>query len=118
LTLVLSSFTLLLLQLTTMSSEDPILTISVAANLLKLHPRTLMLYEKSGLITPHRTVGSRRLFSLKDLERLQFVKYLSQKQGVNLTGVKIILQTLELAQKKGLRLKRILFPSYRPQALI
>lgn len=101
-----------------MSSEDPILTISVAANLLKLHPRTLMLYEKSGLITPHRTGTQRRLFSIKDLERLQFVKYLTQKEGVNLHGVRIILEAIELSQKNGLKLKRPLFPSFRPQALI
>ena len=101
-----------------MSSEDPILTISVAANLLKLHPRTLMLYEKSGLITPHRTSTSRRLFSIKDLEKLQFVKYLTQKEGVNLRGVRIILEAIDFAQKNGLKLKRPLFPSFRSQALI
>lgn len=100
-----------------MSSEDPILTISVAANLLRLHPRTLMLYEKSGLITPHRTSTSRRLFSLKDLEKLQFIKYLTRKEGVNLTGVKIILEAISLAEKEGVGLRKALFPAFKPRPL-
>ena len=101
-----------------MNSEKPILTISVAATLLGLHPRTLMLYESAGFITPHRTKTQRRMFSIKDLEHLQFIKYLTQQNGVNLHGVKIILEALSLAEKEGVNLKKLLFPSFKPKLLI
>ena len=101
-----------------MASNDPILTISVAASLLKLHPRTLMLYEQAGLITPHRTGTNRRLFSIADLENLQFIKYLTQKEGVNLKGVKILLEAIFLAEKEGVNLKKLLFPGFKPKRLI
>ena len=99
------------------STEAPLLTISVAADLLKLHPRTLMLYERAGFITPHRTGTNRRMFSFKDLEHLQFIKYLTHQQGVNLHGVKFILEALSLAEKEGLNLKKLLFPSFKPTHL-
>ncbi len=101
-----------------MSTDKPILTISVAANLLKLHPRTLMLYERAGLISPHRTGSKRRLFSIEDLKRLQFIKYLTQKQGVNLQGVKITLEAIEIAEQKGIKLRRRLFPAFKLKKLI
>lgn len=101
-----------------MNSEKPILTISVAATLLGLHPRTLMLYESAGFITPHRTKTQRRMFSIKDLEHLQFIKYLTQQNGVNLHGVKFILEALSLAEKEGVNLKKLLFPSFKPKLLI
>ena len=101
-----------------MSTKEAILTISVAAGLLKLHPRTLMLYEHSGLITPFRTSTKRRLFSIDDLENLQFIKYLTRKVGVNLSGVKVVLEAISLAQRNGLRLKKLLFPEFKPQKLI
>lgn len=101
-----------------MNSNEPILTISVASNLLDLHPRTLMLYEKAGLISPHRTKTQRRLFSKNDLEELQFIKYLTQKEGVNLRGVKVLLEAIKLAEKEGLKLKKILFPSFKAKKLV
>lgn len=101
-----------------MSSEKPILTISVAATLLGLHPRTLMLYESAGFVTPHRTGTQRRMFSMLDLEHLQFIKYLTQENGVNLRGVKLILEALSLAQKEGVNLKKLLFPSFKSKLLV
>ena len=101
-----------------MNSEKPILTISVAATLLGLHPRTLMLYESAGFITPHRTDTKRRMFSIQDLEHLQFIKYLTQQNGVNLHGVKFILEALSLAEKEGVNLKKLLFPSFKPNRLV
>lgn len=101
-----------------MSVDEPILTISVAANLLKLHPRTLMLYERAGLIIPHRTNTKRRLFSIKNLEELQFIKYLTRKEGVNLAGVKILLEAINTAEKDGVYLKKKLFPSFKAKKLI
>ena len=101
-----------------MNTIQPILTISVAAELLHSHPRTLMLYEKIGLITPHRTGTQRRMFSFKDLEVIQFIKYLTQKQGINLQGVKFMLEALSLAKKEGINLKKMLFPAFKPTSLI
>lgn len=100
------------------SSQDPILTISVAANILKLHPRTLMLYEKEGLLKPHRTDTKRRLFSIKNVQDLQFIKYLTQVQGINLKGAKILLQAIDKAEMEGVKMKKFLFPSFRPAKLI
>lgn len=101
-----------------MKKEKPIITISVAAKLLKLHPRTLMLYERSGIVRPYRTATNRRLFSVNDLSELQFVKYLTRQEGVNLKGVKIILETIRLAEKKGIKLKKLLFPSFKSRPLV
>lgn len=101
-----------------MRSNEPILTISVAADLLNLHPRSLMLYEKVGLLYPHRTVTKRRMFSIKDLDRLQFVKFLTREKGLNLQGVKILLEAIELTGKEGVDLKKLLFPTFKPNDLI
>lgn len=100
------------------TKEEPILTISVAANLLKLHPRTLMLYESANLISPHRTSTNRRLFSINDLDDLQFIKHLTQKQGINLNGVRKTLEAIKLAEKEGVNLKKLLFPEFKPKRLI
>ena len=101
-----------------MSSNEAILTISVAAGLLKLHPRTLMLYEREGLIEPHRTSTKRRLFSLNDLKHLQFIIYLTQKVGLNIRGVKTTLRAIDLAEKSGFNLKKALFPDFKTKKLI
>ncbi len=101
-----------------MSTEQPILTISVAAKLLHLHPRTIMLYEKIGVFLSQRTDTKRRMFSINDLERLQFVKYLTQVKGVNLQGVKILFEALNIAEKEGIELKKLLFPQFKAEKLI
>lgn len=93
--------------------NEPILTISTAAKLLKVHPRTLMLYERAHILTPHRTTTQRRLYSLKDLDRLQLVRYITQAQGVNLRGVKVIFDALALAAKDGYDLQKKLFPEFK-----
>lgn len=100
-----------------MNSNEPILTISVAAKLLHLHPRTIMLYEKTQLFTPHRTDTKRRMFSGKDLEELQFIKFLTQKRGVNLQGVKLILEAIVVAEKGGVDLRHHLFSDFKAEKL-
>lgn len=100
-----------------MSTSEPILTISVAAKLLNIHPRTIMLYEKTKLFTSHRTNTQRRMFSDKDLDEIQFIKFLTQKKGINLQGVKVLLEALSVAQKAGINLKSILFPEFRAEKL-
>lgn len=97
--------------------NEPILTISTAAKLLKVHPRTLMLYERANIFTPYRTKTQRRLYSLKDLDLLQFVKYLTQVRGVNLRGVKVLLDAFELAEKEGCQLQKKLLPDFKPSRL-
>ena len=101
-----------------MALEEAILTISVAASLLGVHPRTLMLYERAKLINPYRTGTNRRMFSKQDLQLLQFIKFLTQEEGVNLRGVKIFLDASEVAHRANIDLKEALFPNFKPGALI
>lgn len=73
-----------------MTSDDrPLYIISVASELVCMHPQTLRLYERKGLISPKRQ-GKNRLYSQKDIERLLFIQKLTQELGVNLAGVEII----------------------------
>ncbi len=69
--------------------------ISVAAEILEVNPRTLRIYEEKGLIKPSRTDGNRRLYSLKDIDLLEYVHYLVQIKRVNAAGVKEILSILK-----------------------
>ncbi|OGH19803.1 MAG: hypothetical protein A3D74_02485 [Candidatus Levybacteria bacterium RIFCSPHIGHO2_02_FULL_37_13] len=101
-----------------MNTKQPILTISVAAKLLGLHPRTVMLYERSGFLSPHRTNTNRRMYSIQDLNDLQFVKFLTHDKGINLAGVKTLLETFTIADKENVHLKQLLFPAFKPKELI
>ena len=100
-----------------MSTGEPILTISVAGKLLNIHPRTLMLYERAELFTPYRTNTQRRMFSGKDLEALQFIKFLTQQKRINLSGVKVVLEAISVAEKGGVNLKSLLFPNFKAEKL-
>jgi MerR family transcriptional regulator/heat shock protein HspR len=66
-------------------------TISAVAELYDIHPQTLRLYEREGLLTPSRSVGNTRLYEDADLERLEIILSLTRELGVNLAGVEIIL---------------------------
>ena len=73
---------------------DPVLgvyTISVASELISMHPNTLRKYDRNGIVKPSRTDGKRRLYSENDLLRLQIVKLLTEKYGLNLEGAKLVL---------------------------
>jgi MerR family transcriptional regulator/heat shock protein HspR len=96
----------------------PILALSVTAQLLNLHPRTLMLYEKEGLIQPYRTSTNRRLFSQVDLGKIQFIQYLIDKKRANIAGAKVILDLLEEAKSKYPNLKEDFFPDFQEKELI
>ena len=87
--------------------DAPIYTISIAARLVRpirvveasadtrpLHAQTLRTYEREGLVKPQR-VGRNRLYSDRDIERLQQIQHLTQERGVNLAGVEIILDLLD-----------------------
>ncbi len=66
-------------------------TISAVAELYDIHPQTLRLYEREGLLLPSRSVGNTRLYEDSDLERLEVILSLTRELGVNLAGVEIIL---------------------------
>jgi len=69
--------------------------ISVVSKQYKIHPQTLRLYEREGLLKPSRTEGNTRLYTDKDLERLEVILSLTRDLGVNLAGVEIILNMRE-----------------------
>jgi MerR family transcriptional regulator, heat shock protein HspR len=66
-------------------------TISIVSRMYGVHPQTLRLYEREGLLIPHRSEGNRRLYSRDDLRRLKIILSLTRELGVNLAGVEIIL---------------------------
>ncbi len=70
--------------------------ISVAASLTGCHPRTLRIYEEEGLVDPVRTETNIRLYSDEDVRRVRAIRYLTQVRGVNLAGVKLLLQLREI----------------------
>jgi MerR family transcriptional regulator/heat shock protein HspR len=80
-------------------SEQELLFISVAAEMLGLHPQTLRKYERLGLIQPSRTIGSMRLYSREELERLRLIKHLVDELGINLAGVQRLLAVAEAMQR-------------------
>ncbi len=69
--------------------------ISAVAELYKLHPQTLRLYERVGLLKPSRSEGNTRLYTESDLERLEVILTLTREMGVNLAGIEIILNMRE-----------------------
>jgi len=72
--------------------DNPLFMISVAAKMIAVHPQTLRLYERLGLITPQRTKGKTRLYSQRDIEQLRMIRNLTRDRGVNLAGVDVILK--------------------------
>lgn len=70
----------------------PLYMIGVAARLLGVHPQTLRLYEREGLISPSRTDGNTRLYSQGDIEAIRAIMYLTREEGVNLAGVELIIE--------------------------
>jgi MerR family transcriptional regulator, heat shock protein HspR len=74
-----------------LSDDMPVYVISVAANLSGMHPQTLRGYERVGLVTPRRTAGGGRRYSMRDILALREIQRLSQEEGINLSGIKRIL---------------------------
>jgi MerR family transcriptional regulator/heat shock protein HspR len=72
--------------------ERPRYMISVAAELVGMHPQTLRIYETKGLVRPRRTPGNTRLYSERDLDRLRTIQRLTTEIGLNLAGVERVLQ--------------------------
>ncbi len=72
--------------------ERPVYVISVAADIVEMHPQTLRLYERKGLVAPKRSSGKTRLYSEHDVEKLREIRRLTQELGVNLAGVEEIIR--------------------------
>jgi MerR family transcriptional regulator/heat shock protein HspR len=79
--------------------DKPLYTISVAAEILDTHPRTLMLYEDAGLLEPHRTATNRRRYSQRDIVKVQVIQHLTREKGVTLAGVRHILSLFEVMKR-------------------
>ncbi len=82
-----------------MSIDDEFFFISVAARMLGMHPQTLRKYERLGLVQPGRTIGSMRVYSRGELERLKAIKRLVGDAGINLAGVQRLLSIAEVVQR-------------------
>jgi MerR family transcriptional regulator/heat shock protein HspR len=82
-----------------MTAEPDLYLISVAARLLGMHPQTLRKYERLGLVQPHRTMGSMRVYTRHELERLRLIKHLVDELGINLAGVQRLLSIAEVVER-------------------
>jgi MerR family transcriptional regulator, heat shock protein HspR len=72
--------------------DEPLYVISVAAEMAGMHPQTLRQYDRLGLVSPGRAGGGSRRYSLRDIQLLREIQRLSQEEGVNLAGIKRILE--------------------------
>jgi MerR family transcriptional regulator, heat shock protein HspR len=88
-------------------ANRPRYMISVAAELVGMHPQTLRIYEAKGLVRPQRTPGNTRLYSEADLERLRLIQRLRAELGLNLAGVEIVLRLEDELRKVQKRLERV-----------
>ena len=79
--------------------QEEFLLISVAARHLGMHPQTLRKYERLGLVRPTRTLGSMRVYSRDELERLRVIKHLVDEAGINLAGVQRLLEVVDAVQR-------------------
>ena len=87
--------------------ERPRYMISVAAELVGMHPQTLRMYEQKGLVQPKRTAGNTRLYSEADLERLRLIQQLTNELGLNLAGVEHVLRLQDELVRMRRRLDRM-----------
>ncbi|MDX1467931.1 MAG: helix-turn-helix transcriptional regulator [Acidimicrobiia bacterium] len=87
-------------------TSKAVFVISVAAELAGMHPQTLRIYERKGLVDPYRTPGGTRRYSQEDIERLQLIAELTS-QGLNLEGVKRVLELQEENRKLKKRVERL-----------
>ena len=89
------------------TSDRPIYMISVAAELVGMHPQTLRMYETKGLVRPQRTPGGTRLYSDADIVRLRVVQRLTSELGLNLAGVELVLRLEDELRKAHAQLERL-----------
>lgn len=109
----------------------PLFMISVVAEMLDIHPQTLRLYEREGLVVPQRTEGNTRLYSQEDIDKLRRVLRLTRDLGVNLAGVEVILSMREKMEQMQEMMEQLIYyiqnelqkqedqePSTPPSALV
>src|SRR5918912_3085519 len=87
--------------------DRPRYMISIAAELVGMHPQTLRIYENKGLVRPKRTRGNTRLYSERDLERLRLIQRLTTELGLNLAGVEIVIRLEDELRKAHDRIERL-----------
>lgn len=88
-------------------SDSAVYVISVAAELAGVHPQTLRVYERKGLLRPTRTTGNTRRYSAEDIQRLRRIQDLTQGEGVNLAGAKLVLDLEEQLDRMRRDLERM-----------
>jgi MerR family transcriptional regulator, heat shock protein HspR len=101
------------------SSDRAVYIISVAAELAGVHPQTLRMYERRGLLTPKRTSGNTRRYSERDIQRIRVIQELTQDGGLSLLGVKLLIEMrerLEEHQRREGELERELLGLLRARA--
>jgi MerR family transcriptional regulator/heat shock protein HspR len=87
----------------------PLFMISVVAEMLDIHPQTLRLYEREGLVVPKRTEGNTRLYSQEDIDKLRRVLRLTRELGVNLAGVEVILSMREKMEQMQDMMEQLIY---------
>ena len=90
-----------------MMDDRPRYMISVAADIVGMHPQTLRIYESKGLIRPKRTAGNTRLYSEADIERLRLIQQLTNDLGLNLAGVEQVMQLQDEVERMRRTLNRM-----------
>lgn len=95
-----------------MAKRPEIFLISMAAEMLEMHPQTLRKYERLGLVQPHRTLGSMRVYTRDELDRIRLIKTLVDREGINLAGVQRLLSIVDVAR----RLRPLVRERSRPSA--
>jgi MerR family transcriptional regulator, heat shock protein HspR len=88
-------------------SDRALYIISVAAELGGVHPQTLRIYERKGLLNPARTAGNTRRYSDRDIDHLRTIQKLTQEQGVNLAGVRMIVELQNELDRMRERMERM-----------
>jgi len=88
-------------------ADRPRYMISVAAELVGMHPQTLRIYEQKGLVRPRRTAGNTRLYSDADVDRLRLINRLTTELGLNLAGVERVLSLEDELRRMRRRLERM-----------
>lgn len=96
-----------------MAKRPEIFLISMAAEMLEMHPQTLRKYERLGLVQPHRTLGSMRVYTRDELDRIRLIKTLVDREGINLAGVQRLLSIVDVAR----RLRPLVRETTRPSAV-
>ncbi len=100
------------------SGDEPVFVISVAARMLGVRTQTLRYYERLGLISPARSRGNQRVFSRRDVEKVQRIRGLMEDLGVNLAGVEVVIRLLARLQEVEAEKERLEEDNKRLRAML